>query len=158
MNSIQNVTTILFRAGCWPLHFMGWGDTYRGQLNSWHSFPCLLRVLMYLWCQMLEKNVYIIWGDPLLLWLALEIMSWIHIYHMFLSLMQGIISGSYNFQKLAISPDAILAIYHAKVQLLLILIEALNLENLLQMIHDNVPFRFWCSYFCCAISCISPVS
>ncbi|EYU37916.1 hypothetical protein MIMGU_mgv1a000102mg [Erythranthe guttata] len=54
---------------------------------------------------------------------------------------EGLVTGSYNFQKLAISPDAILAIYHAKVQLLLILIASLNLENLLQMIHDNVPFR-----------------
>ncbi|KAI3446215.1 hypothetical protein Pfo_002880 [Paulownia fortunei] len=57
------------------------------------------------------------------------------------ALYEGIVTGSYNFQKLAISPDAIRAIYHAKVQLLFILIEALNLENLLQMIHDNIPFR-----------------
>ncbi|KAK6136598.1 hypothetical protein DH2020_029631 [Rehmannia glutinosa] len=56
-------------------------------------------------------------------------------------LYEGIVTGSYNFQKLAISPDAIRAIYHAKVQLLFILIEALNLENLLQMVHDNIPFR-----------------
>lgn len=61
--------------------------------------------------------------------------------------MQGIVTGSYNFQKLAISPDAIRAVYHAKVQLLFILIESLNLENLLQMIHDNVPFRFCCICF-----------
>ncbi|KAK4437676.1 hypothetical protein Salat_0101600 [Sesamum alatum] len=56
-------------------------------------------------------------------------------------LYQGIVNGSYNFQKLAISTEAIRSIYHAKVQLLFILIEALNLENLLQMIHDNTPFR-----------------
>ncbi|KAL6517393.1 hypothetical protein OROMI_033094 [Orobanche minor] len=56
-------------------------------------------------------------------------------------LYEGIVTGSYNFQKLAISPDAIRAIYHAKVQLLFILIEALNLENILQMIHDDVSFR-----------------
>lgn len=58
--------------------------------------------------------------------------------------MQGIVTGSYNFQKLAVSPDAIRSVYHAKVQLLLILIQSLNLEGLLQMIHDNIPFRFCC--------------
>ncbi|KAL0422870.1 UNVERIFIED_CONTAM: hypothetical protein Slati_3309900 [Sesamum latifolium] len=57
------------------------------------------------------------------------------------TLYQGIVNGLYNFQKLAISTEAIRSIYHAKVQLLFILIEALNLENLLQMIHDNTPFR-----------------
>ncbi|GER50288.1 hypothetical protein STAS_27578 [Striga asiatica] len=56
-------------------------------------------------------------------------------------LYEGIVTGSYNLQKLAITPDAIRSIYHAKVQLLLILIEGLNLENLLQMIHDNIPLR-----------------
>ncbi|CAA0807688.1 Protein of unknown function (DUF3414 [Striga hermonthica] len=56
-------------------------------------------------------------------------------------LYKGIVTGSYNLQKLAITPDAIRSIYHAKVQLLLILIEGLNLENLLQMIHDNIPLR-----------------
>lgn len=66
------------------------------------------------------------------------------IYHVVLRVMQGIVNGSYNFQKLAISPDAVRAIYHAKVQLLLILIQSLNLESLLQMIHDNIPFRFCC--------------
>ncbi|XP_042000669.1 uncharacterized protein LOC121750240 isoform X1 [Salvia splendens] len=57
------------------------------------------------------------------------------------ALYEGIVNGSYNFQKLAISPDAIRAIYHAKVQLMLILIQSLNLESLLQMIHDNISFR-----------------
>ncbi|KZV41118.1 hypothetical protein F511_09314 [Dorcoceras hygrometricum] len=52
-----------------------------------------------------------------------------------------IVTGLGNFQKLAISPEATSAIYHAKVQLLLILIEALNLDSLLQMIHDSIPFR-----------------
>ncbi|XVF00933.1 hypothetical protein REPUB_Repub04eG0044900 [Reevesia pubescens] len=56
-------------------------------------------------------------------------------------LYKGILSGSYNFGKLAISPEALYCFYHAKVQLLLILIETLNLENLLQMVHDAIPFR-----------------
>ncbi|XVE48907.1 hypothetical protein DITRI_Ditri01bG0039400 [Diplodiscus trichospermus] len=57
------------------------------------------------------------------------------------SLFKGILSGSYNFGKLAISSEALYSFYHAKVQLLLILIETLNLENLLQMVHDAIPFR-----------------
>lgn len=55
--------------------------------------------------------------------------------------MQGMISGSSNFGRLAMSTEALQSIYHAKVQLLLILIETLDLENLLQMIHDEMPFR-----------------
>ncbi|MBA0862124.1 hypothetical protein Goshw_004762 [Gossypium schwendimanii] len=56
-------------------------------------------------------------------------------------LYKGTLSGSYNFGKLAISPEALSSFYQAKIQLLLILIEALNLENLLQMVHDEIPFR-----------------
>ncbi|XP_059647512.1 uncharacterized protein LOC132293878 [Cornus florida] len=59
----------------------------------------------------------------------------------------GIMSGTCNFGKLAISAEAMLSIYHAKVQLLLILIETLDLENLLQMIHDEMPFRQGSSAF-----------
>ncbi|OVA06310.1 hypothetical protein BVC80_8889g25 [Macleaya cordata] len=57
------------------------------------------------------------------------------------SLYKGMLSGSFNFEKLAISIEARSSLYHSKVQLLLILIEALDLENLLQMVHDQVPFR-----------------
>ncbi|KAF8406575.1 hypothetical protein HHK36_008663 [Tetracentron sinense] len=56
-------------------------------------------------------------------------------------LYKGMLSGSFKFGKLAISVEAIQSFYHAKVQLLLILIETLDLENLLQMVHDEVPFR-----------------
>ncbi|KAL8466193.1 hypothetical protein ACS0TY_035343 [Phlomoides rotata] len=56
-------------------------------------------------------------------------------------LYKGIVTGSCNFQKLEISPEAVRSIYYAKVQLLFNLIESLNLENLLQMLHDNVSFR-----------------
>ncbi|MCD9643138.1 hypothetical protein HAX54_030315 [Datura stramonium] len=58
------------------------------------------------------------------------------------SLYEGFISNSYNFGKLAVSEEAVSSIYHAKLQLLLILIETLELENLLQMIHDETPLRF----------------
>ncbi|KAK3028660.1 hypothetical protein RJ639_037840 [Escallonia herrerae] len=54
---------------------------------------------------------------------------------------EGMITGTYNFRKLAVSTEAENSIYQAKVQLLLILIETLDLENLLQMIHDEMPFR-----------------
>lgn len=56
-------------------------------------------------------------------------------------LYKGILSGSYNFGKLAVSTEALRSAYQAKVQLLLILIETLDLENILQMVHDEIPFR-----------------
>ncbi|XP_059297405.1 uncharacterized protein LOC132050256 isoform X2 [Lycium ferocissimum] len=59
----------------------------------------------------------------------------------FCSLYEGFVSNSYNFGKLAVSAEAVSSIYHAKLQLLLILIETLDLENLLQMVHDEIPFR-----------------
>ncbi|KAI7739487.1 hypothetical protein M8C21_012232, partial [Ambrosia artemisiifolia] len=55
-------------------------------------------------------------------------------------LYERMISGSCNFGKLAISTEAVKSIYHARVQLLLILIETLYLENILQMVHDETPF------------------
>ncbi|XP_057965187.1 uncharacterized protein LOC131155793 [Malania oleifera] len=57
------------------------------------------------------------------------------------SIYKGIIFGSFNFGKLAVSTEAVQSIYHAKVRFLLILIETLDLDNLLQMIHDETPFR-----------------
>nr|XP_011457925.1 PREDICTED: uncharacterized protein LOC101300415 [Fragaria vesca subsp. vesca] len=56
-------------------------------------------------------------------------------------LYKGILSGSSNFEKLAISTEALHSSYQAKVQLLLILIETLDLESLLRMVHDEIPFR-----------------
>ncbi|MQL93819.1 hypothetical protein Taro_026463, partial [Colocasia esculenta] len=56
-------------------------------------------------------------------------------------LLKGIVSGSFNIGKLAASSEAKNSFYHAKVQLLLILIETLDLENLLRMVHDDIPFR-----------------
>lgn len=54
---------------------------------------------------------------------------------------QGILSGSYNFGKLAVSTEAYRSSYQAKIQLLLILVETLDLENLLQLVHDEMPWR-----------------
>ncbi|XP_017258211.1 uncharacterized protein LOC108227529 isoform X3 [Daucus carota subsp. sativus] len=56
-------------------------------------------------------------------------------------LYEGMISGGYNLGKLALSTEAIHSIFHAKIQLLLILIETLDLEYVLQMVHDETTFR-----------------
>ncbi|KAL4616065.1 hypothetical protein ACB092_07G172100 [Castanea dentata] len=63
------------------------------------------------------------------------------------SLYEGILSGTCNFGKLAISTEALHYSHHAKIQLLLILIETLDLEILLQMVHDEMPFRNGFSVF-----------
>ncbi|KAB2602437.1 nucleoporin NUP188-like protein [Pyrus ussuriensis x Pyrus communis] len=55
-------------------------------------------------------------------------------------LYKGTLSGSYNFENLAVSTEALRSSYQTKVQLLLILIETLDLESLLQMVHDAIPF------------------
>ncbi|KAJ7978575.1 Nucleoporin like [Quillaja saponaria] len=56
------------------------------------------------------------------------------------SLYKGILSGDYNLEKLAITADSLQFSYHAKTKVLLILIETLDLENLLQMVRDEMPF------------------
>lgn len=56
--------------------------------------------------------------------------------------LQDILCGSFNIRRLAVSVEARNSFFHAKSQLLLILIETLDLENLLRMVHDEVPFRF----------------
>ncbi|XP_031379573.1 uncharacterized protein LOC116194815 isoform X2 [Punica granatum] len=63
------------------------------------------------------------------------------------SLYEGISSGSCNFDKLAVSAEALNSSQNVKVQLLFILIETLDLENLLQMVHDETPFRLGISAF-----------
>jgi len=62
-------------------------------------------------------------------------------------LIQGILAGEYNLGKLAITTESQQLSYHVKLQLLLILIETLNLENLLQMVHDETPYRLDQSFF-----------
>eukprot|EP00268_Persea_americana_P036026 TRINITY_DN35516_c0_g1_i1.p1 TRINITY_DN35516_c0_g1~~TRINITY_DN35516_c0_g1_i1.p1 ORF type:complete len:2020 (+),score=353.46 TRINITY_DN35516_c0_g1_i1:707-6061(+) len=56
-------------------------------------------------------------------------------------LFKGILSESLSIGKLVISTEAGNSLHHAKVQLLLILIETLDLDNLLLLVHDEVPFR-----------------
>ncbi|XP_020587273.1 uncharacterized protein LOC110029360 isoform X2 [Phalaenopsis equestris] len=57
------------------------------------------------------------------------------------SLFKDILGGAYSIENLAISVEASASFNHAKAQLLIILIETLDLENLLRMVHDEVPFR-----------------
>ncbi|KAJ0962473.1 hypothetical protein J5N97_030301 [Dioscorea zingiberensis] len=57
------------------------------------------------------------------------------------SLFKEHLSGSDNLGKLAASVEAKNSLSHAKARLLLILIETLDLENLLCMVHDQVLFR-----------------
>ncbi|KAJ4780327.1 Nucleoporin NUP188 [Rhynchospora pubera] len=57
------------------------------------------------------------------------------------SIFREMLGGSYDVSKMAVSIEAMTSFYHAKAQLLFILIETLDLENLLRMVHDEVPFR-----------------
>ncbi|KAF5204493.1 nucleoporin [Thalictrum thalictroides] len=57
------------------------------------------------------------------------------------SLYKEIFSRVFSIHRMATSYEARTSLYHSKVQLLLILVETLDLENLLQMVHDEVPFR-----------------
>lgn len=50
-------------------------------------------------------------------------------------------AGSSNFVKLGVSAEACKYCYRARIQMLLILIETLDFESLLQLIHDEIPFR-----------------
>lgn len=59
---------------------------------------------------------------------------------------QDMTAGSSNFVKLGVSAEACKYCYRAKIQMLLILIETLDFESLLQMIHDEIPFRQVASY------------
>lgn len=64
------------------------------------------------------------------------------LYMLTMQVVQGILSGSYNIQMLAISSAAIHSSCQVKVRLLFILMETLDLESLLQMVHDQKTFRF----------------
>lgn len=64
------------------------------------------------------------------------------LYVLTMQVVQGIISGSYNIEMLAISSAAIHFSCQVKVRLLFILMETLDLESLLEMVHDQTTFRF----------------
>lgn len=56
------------------------------------------------------------------------------------SLYKDVLSGVVKFQGMATSFQAKASLYRSKVQLFLILVGALDLETLLRMVHDEVPF------------------
>ncbi|OMO74438.1 hypothetical protein CCACVL1_16704, partial [Corchorus capsularis] len=117
----------------------------------------LISVLQALMCcshpEQMDVDLFTLWAEETLLEdnLVLDIIFLIYYESLctcsaekwkdLCSIYKGILSGSYNFGKLAISPEAQYSFYQAKVQLLLILVETLNLENLLQMVHDAIPYR-----------------
>jgi hypothetical protein len=53
--------------------------------------------------------------------------------------MQATVFGSGHGERLAFSPEAARCVVHVRQQA--VLIEALDLENLLLMVHDATPFR-----------------
>lgn len=55
--------------------------------------------------------------------------------------MQGTVFGSGHGERLVFSTEAARCVAHVRQQAVLILIEALDLENLLLMVHDETPFR-----------------
>ncbi|KAL6643423.1 hypothetical protein ACP70R_018189 [Stipagrostis hirtigluma subsp. patula] len=63
------------------------------------------------------------------------------------SVKADILCGSYDVGKFAASVEAKNSFHYIKAQLLLILIETLDFENLLRMVHDEVPLSGGCSAF-----------
>lgn len=59
---------------------------------------------------------------------------------MFKNLQETIFGCSYG-ERLAFTPEAARSVMHVRQQAVLILIEALDLENLLLMVHDETSFR-----------------
>lgn len=57
-----------------------------------------------------------------------------------LGVFKDIISGCSNIEKLAVTQEAQKYAQHVRYQAILVLIEALDLESLLYMVYDNVPF------------------
>lgn len=57
--------------------------------------------------------------------------------------MQDVLCGSLNIGKVAVSTEARNSFAHVRAKMVLILIETLDLENLLHMVHDEIPFRFF---------------
>ncbi|KAG0493658.1 hypothetical protein HPP92_004652 [Vanilla planifolia] len=56
------------------------------------------------------------------------------------SLFKNVLSGTYSIENIAVSGEAQALFAHVKAQLLFILIETLDLENLLHMVNEEVPF------------------
>ncbi|ESQ53118.1 hypothetical protein EUTSA_v10024188mg [Eutrema salsugineum] len=103
--------------------------------------------------QQMDANLFTLWAEETLIEDNLVLDIIFLLYHesfytcngerwgKLCSLYKGILLGSYNFRKLAVSAEAQLSACRVKIQLLMILIDTLDMENLLQMVHDGVPFR-----------------
>ncbi|CAN8276683.1 unnamed protein product [Cochlearia groenlandica] len=103
--------------------------------------------------QKMDVNLYTVWAEETLIEHNLVLDTLFLLYHesfytcngerwrQLCSLYKGILLGSNNFRKLAVSAEAQQSACRVKIQLLMILIETLDMENLLQMVHDDVPFR-----------------
>ncbi|KAK4786245.1 hypothetical protein SAY86_002934 [Trapa natans] len=103
--------------------------------------------------EQMEVDLFNLWAEQTLIEdnLVLEILFIIYYepfctcnaekWKKFCLMYKGISSGSYHFDKLTVSAEALHLSQNAKIQLLFILIEALDLESLLQMLHDETPFR-----------------
>ncbi|CAH8305541.1 unnamed protein product [Eruca vesicaria subsp. sativa] len=103
--------------------------------------------------QKMDVNLFNLWAEEILIEDSLVLDILFLLYHesfhtcngerwrTLCSLYKGIILGSYSFRKLAVSAEAQHSACRVKIQLLMILIDTLDMENLLQMVHDGVPFR-----------------
>ncbi|KAL1190225.1 hypothetical protein V5N11_016615 [Cardamine amara subsp. amara] len=103
--------------------------------------------------QQMDVNLFTLWAEETLIEDNLVLDILFLLYHesfctcngerwsKLCSFYKGILSGFYNFRKLAVSAEAHHSACRVKIQLLMILIETLDMENLLQMVHDGVPFR-----------------
>ncbi|KAL9238373.1 hypothetical protein vseg_012803 [Gypsophila vaccaria] len=103
--------------------------------------------------QHMDVDFFVLWAEDMLLEgnLVLDIL-FLAYYESFCTcsaanwkelclLYKDMTGGTSNFTKLKVSTEACKYYDRAKIQMLLILIETLDLESLLQMIHDEVPFR-----------------
>ncbi|KAG2239471.1 hypothetical protein Bca52824_091717 [Brassica carinata] len=103
--------------------------------------------------QQMDVNLFTLWSEETLIEDSLVLDVLFLLYHesfhtcngdrwrTLCSLYKGILLGSYSFWKLAVSAEAQHSACRVKIQLLMILIDTLDMENLLQMVHDGVPFR-----------------
>ncbi|VVB09622.1 unnamed protein product [Arabis nemorensis] len=103
--------------------------------------------------QQMDVNLFTLWAEETLIEDNLVLDILFVLYHdsfstcngerwtKLCSFYKGILLGSYNFGKLVVSAEAQHSACRVKIQLLMILIETLDMENLLQMVHDGVPFR-----------------
>ncbi|KAK9690813.1 hypothetical protein RND81_09G155600 [Saponaria officinalis] len=103
--------------------------------------------------QHMDVDFFVLWAEDMLLEgnLVLDIL-FLAYYESFCTcsaanwkelclLYKDMTGGTSNFMQLKVSTEACKYYDRAKIQMLLILIETLDLESLLQMIHDEVPFR-----------------